>query len=125
MPSEREHHKSKKTGFSIILVPSEDVTEPKTYRFAPWQIVLLLATAIVVLVGSVLATLVYTRAGALLPITNPELENKYNRELVSLYEQVAQRKGQLIELGAYNVKLRDRKSTRLNSSHQLISYAVF
>src|SRR5574344_2303309 len=27
--------------------------------------------------------------------------------------------------GPYNVEISDRKSTRLNSSHQIISYAVF
>lgn len=105
MSSEREHHKSKKKVYSIVLVPGEDA-EPKTFRFAPWQMISLGALALVVLVGSVLAITVYTKLGALLPITNPELENKYNRELIALYNEVAYMKEQLLELGSYNVKLR-------------------
>ena len=105
MPSEREHHKSKKRVYSIVVVPGEDA-EPKTFRFTAWRAIGLGAFALAVLVGSVLAIMVYTKVGALLPITNPELENKYNRELVSLYNEVAHVKEQLLELGSYNVKLR-------------------
>jgi len=106
MPAEREHHKSKKRGFSIVLVPNEDGSEQKTYRFASWQIMTIFGAAVVALIGAVIAAVVYTRLGTLLPITHPELENRYNRELISLYQQVAQMKGQLLELGSYNVKLR-------------------
>src|SRR5687768_18116591 len=35
------------------------------------------------------------------------------------------RAGELLELGAVDVRHLDRKSTRLNSSHGYISYAVF
>lgn len=62
--------------------------------------------ALAVIIGAVLTVIVYTRVGALLPITNPELENRYNRELISLYNEVAHMKEQLLELGSYNVKLR-------------------
>ena len=103
--SERQHHKSKKKVYSIVLVPGEDA-EPRTIRFAPWQMISLVVLALVVLVGSVLAITVYTKLGALLPITNPELENKYSRELIALYNEVAHMKEQLLELGSYNVKLR-------------------
>ncbi len=101
-----EHHKSKKKSFSIVLVPSEDVAASRTFRLALWQIISILLACVTVIVGSVLGILVYTKVGVLLPITNPELENKYNRELVSLYQEVARMKEQLVEIGAYNVKLR-------------------
>jgi len=105
MPTEREHHKSKKKVYSIVVVAGEDA-EPRTFRVTFLQGIGLGFLAFSILVGSVLAVVVYTRVGTLLPIKNPELENRYNRELVALYNDVAHMKEQLLEIGSYNVKLR-------------------
>ncbi|MBI4429138.1 MAG: M23 family metallopeptidase [Ignavibacteriales bacterium] len=105
MPSEREHHKSKKKLYSIVVVPGEDA-EPKTFRFTRLRAFGVGLLVLAAFFGSVLALVVYTKLGALLPITNPELENRYNRELIALYNEVAHMKEQLLEIGSYNVKLR-------------------
>ena len=60
----------------------------------------------VILAGSLFALLVYTPVGALLPIKNPELENRYSKELIAINQRMANVMGQLVELRTYNIKLR-------------------
>ncbi|MBI3587252.1 MAG: M23 family metallopeptidase [Ignavibacteriales bacterium] len=107
MPADRQHHTSKKLRYNLLLVPSEDAGKSKTIRFAPWQVILLLGGLVALIVTAVLLVLVFTPIGAIVPIQNPELENKYGRELVSLNQRMTTLMEELIELREYNVKLRN------------------
>lgn len=106
MPADRQHHTSKKLRYDLLLVPSGDAGKSKTIRFAPWQVILLLGGSVVLIVATVLLVLIFTPVGAVVPIQNPELENKYGRELVSLNQRMTTMLEELIELREYNVKLR-------------------
>lgn len=106
MASENQHHSSKRNRFTIVLVPDEDAGKAKNFRFAPWQFILgLLAFAVA---GSVLVILIftYTPIGEFFPLSNPGLENKYGKELLSLNQRMANLMEQLVELRSYNIKLR-------------------
>lgn len=107
MPADRQHHTSKKLRYDLLLVPNGDASKSKSIRFAPWQAVLILSGLIVVMITVVLVVLIYTPVGTVVPIQNPELENKYGRELVSLNQRMATLMEELIELREYNVKLRN------------------
>ena len=101
-----QHHKSKKTRYDVLLVPRDDAGKAKSVRFAPWQVYLLVITSLFVVVAAVLALLMYTPVGTLVPIENPGLVNKYSKELVSLNQRMTSMMEQLLELREYNVKLR-------------------
>jgi murein DD-endopeptidase MepM/ murein hydrolase activator NlpD len=101
-----QHHKSKKIRYDLVFVPRDDAGNSKSLRFAPWQVYLLIAGSLVVVIGGVLALLVYTPIGTYIPIENPGLVNKYSKELVSLNQRMTTVMEQLIELRNYNVKLR-------------------
>ncbi|HXG38614.1 MAG TPA: M23 family metallopeptidase [Bacteroidota bacterium] len=106
MPEDRSHHITKRRQYDLLLVPSDDTGKAKGVRLAPWQIVSVLVGAVLLIVGAVLLVLIYTPLGPLVPIPNPELENRYNRELLALNERMSGVMQQLVELRAYNVKLR-------------------
>src|SRR5690625_5451693 len=61
-----------------------------------------------------------TNDGQVLRVTIPQLTEERRRDLV----KVAKSKGEDGKIAIRNIR-RDRKSTRLNSSHVAISYAVF
>ncbi|MGB2869056.1 MAG: M23 family metallopeptidase [Bacteroidota bacterium] len=105
MPAD-QHHTSKKNQYTIVLVPNEDASKSRNYRFAPWHVVTALLAIVVLVSASVLSLIVFTRVGTFLPISNPELENKYSKELISLNDRMAGLIEQMVELRAYNVKLR-------------------
>jgi len=106
MPEARSHHITKKRRYDVLLVPSDDTGQAKRVRLAPWQIGGVLLGSVILIVVAVLLALIYTPVGLLIPIPNPELENRYNRELLALNERMSGIMQQLVELRAYNVKLR-------------------
>jgi len=105
--AEREHHKTKRTHYTIVLVPNEDAAQSRNFRFVPWQLALIAALAVVCVIGLFVGALVYTPLGAWLSIPNPELENRYGREFVALNNRMADMMSQLLELRTYNAMLRN------------------
>jgi murein DD-endopeptidase MepM/ murein hydrolase activator NlpD len=101
-----QHHRSKKTRYDVLLVPRDDAGSAKSVRFAPWQVYLLVAGSLFLVVAAVIALLVYTPVGTLIPIENPGLVNRYSKELVALNQRMTSMMEQLLELREYNVKLR-------------------
>jgi murein DD-endopeptidase MepM/ murein hydrolase activator NlpD len=101
-----QHHRSKKTRYDVLLVPRDDAGTAKSVRFAPWQVYLLVAGSLVLVVAAVISLLVYTPVGTLIPIENPGLVNRYSKELVALNQRMTSMMEQLLELREYNVKLR-------------------
>jgi murein DD-endopeptidase MepM/ murein hydrolase activator NlpD len=105
MPTD-QHHRSKKVRYDLVLVPRDDAGQAKSVRFAPWQALTLVAGSLILIVIAVLALLAYTPIGALIPIENAELVNRYSKDLVSLNQRMTSLMEQLVELRGYNVKLR-------------------
>ncbi len=106
MAEERSHHISKKRRYDILLVPSDDSSEPKRFRLTPGQIGATLGGSIAFVIATVILLLMYTPLGPMVPIPNPELENRYNKELLSINQRMSDVMEQLVELRSYNVKLR-------------------
>jgi murein DD-endopeptidase MepM/ murein hydrolase activator NlpD len=116
LASENQHHSSKKNRFTIVLVPDEDAGKAKNFRFALWQFITGLITFTTVLVVFVILILTYTPVGEVLPISNPGLENKYSKELISLNQRMTNMMEQLVELRSYNIKLRQAMGENMTVS---------
>jgi murein DD-endopeptidase MepM/ murein hydrolase activator NlpD len=106
LPTELEHHGSKRNVYTVLLVPNEDAAHAMNFRFALWQVITGLSLVGLIFVSVILAVILYTPAGTMLPIKNPELELRYSKELVAINQRMANVMEQLVELRAYNVKLR-------------------
>jgi murein DD-endopeptidase MepM/ murein hydrolase activator NlpD len=106
LATESQHHSSKKNRFTIVLVPDEDASKAKNFRLAPWQLVTGLIAFAAVVIVFVLLILIYTPVGEVFPLSNPGLDNKYGKELISLNQRMASLMEQLVELRTYNIKLR-------------------
>jgi murein DD-endopeptidase MepM/ murein hydrolase activator NlpD len=106
LSADRQHHKSKKNRYTIMLMPDEDAGKAKNFRLTFWQLAVGLVVFIVSAVMIVVLALTYTPLGQVFPLSNRGLENKYNKELVSLNQRMMNLMEQLVELRSYNIKLR-------------------
>jgi murein DD-endopeptidase MepM/ murein hydrolase activator NlpD len=104
--ADRQHHKSKKNRYTIVLVPDEDASKAKNFRLAFWQLATGFVLFAILAVMIVVLTLTYTPLGQVFPLSNKGLENKYSKELVSLNQRMMSLMEQLVELRSYNIKLR-------------------
>jgi len=105
MPAD-QHHKSKKVRYDLLLVPRDDASRSRSVRFAPWQVYSLIGGSVLAIVAIVLVLLIFTPIGGLVPIENPELVNRYGKELISMNQRMTVLMEELVELREYNVKLR-------------------
>jgi murein DD-endopeptidase MepM/ murein hydrolase activator NlpD len=119
MADNREHHASKKNVLSILVVPNGETRRSRNYEVVPWHLMAGIFAAIAVVVSSVLLVLIYTPIGSLVPISNPFLENKYSKELVSLSQRMNGVMEQLVELRSYNIKLRRALGEDVSESDSL------
>jgi murein DD-endopeptidase MepM/ murein hydrolase activator NlpD len=103
---DRHHHTSKKNQYTIVFVPDEDASKAKNFKFSFWQLAIGLAVFSVSAVALIVLALTYTPLGQMFPLSNKGLENKYNKELVSLNQKMTGLMEQLVELRTYNFKLR-------------------
>ena len=106
MPAERLHHISKKRRFTFLIVPDDDAGKSRKFHLTPWQIGTWIGLFVTVVVAAVMLLLFYTPVGTLIPIPNPALERRYGQELLSLNQRMTSMAEQLVELRAYNIKLR-------------------
>ena len=67
MPSEPVRRRKEKKHYSVVLIPSGDSSHPKNFSFGRIGAVILLISSVVLIAGGVIAVLVYTPAGALVP----------------------------------------------------------
>ena len=107
MPAISPHHTSKKRGYTFLLVPNDDVAKPHDLRLSLLQVLGLGTGIVAAIIGFVFVLLLYTPVGTWVSIPNPALEIRYTQELVSLNQRLASVMEDLIELRAYNVKLRN------------------
>lgn len=123
MPEDHSHHKSKKREYDILLVPSDDAGKSKSLRLSPWQIGALLGGSVVLVSGMVLLLLIFTPLGPLVPIPNPALENRYNRELLSIKQRMSDLMEEMVRLRTYSVKLRQAlgEHVALNDSGTVVA----
>jgi murein DD-endopeptidase MepM/ murein hydrolase activator NlpD len=106
LAADRQHHKSKKNRYTIVLVPDEDASKAKNFQIAFWQFATGFVLFAVLAVMIVVLTLTYTPLGQVFPLSNKGLENRYSKELVSLNQRMMSLMEQLVELRSYNIKLR-------------------
>lgn len=110
--ADRNHHTSKRRHFTVVLVPNEEASESRSFRFKPWQVRLLVSTAIALVIALFMALLYWTPLAGWLNIPNPELENRYGKEIVALNDRMVTMMEQLLEMRSYNVQLRNALGDR-------------
>jgi len=106
LTADRQHHKSKKNRYTIVLVPNEDASKAKNFQLVFWQVATGFVLFAVLAVMFVVLALTYTPLGQVFPLSNKGLENRYNKELVTLNQRMMNLMEQLVELRSYNIKLR-------------------
>lgn len=110
--ADRNHHTSKRRHYTVVLVPNEEASESRSFRFKPWQVRALVTTAVALVIATFTALLFWTPLAGWLNVPNPELENRYGKEIVALNDRMVTMMEQLIEMRSYNLQLRNALGDR-------------
>ena len=106
MPAEGVHHRTKKKRYTIVVLPAGETGSPKRLTVGKLELAALIGGAIALVAALVLAILVYTPVGVYVPIPNPELENRYHKQVIGVQERLDGLAGEVVVLREYNDRLR-------------------
>ena len=106
MLSDNFHRRKEKTKYSIVFVPNGESAGTRTVSIGKTGIFFVLAGIVLLITVSVTAILVYTPVGIYLPVKNPEMERKYNKEIVGIQVRLNTLSEEMLVLREYNHRLR-------------------
>jgi murein DD-endopeptidase MepM/ murein hydrolase activator NlpD len=106
MPATQSHNKTKDKHFQIVIVPEGESGEKRTFHATPMLLGSAIFGIVVIIAAIVVLLLGYTPLGALVPISNAEMERRYGKELVTLQEQLTKLTEDFTVVRDYNLKLR-------------------
>jgi murein DD-endopeptidase MepM/ murein hydrolase activator NlpD len=106
MPQEGTRRRKNANHFDILVVPVGEGKGTLSFRASRWKLWLLGAAAITLVVALTLAVLMFTPVAMVVPIPNPELEQKYGRQIKETQEQLNALAQNVMTLSDYNAQLR-------------------
>ncbi len=106
MPSEREHHASKKNAYEIVVIPQGNTGSTSSFKASVLTIALVCVGIILVIASLTVASIIYTPVSSLLPMSEEQLQKRYGSELFEVQNRLKRISGEVIVLREYNNKLR-------------------
>ncbi len=106
MPPENVRVRKENRHFTFVVVPSGDAKQTRTFSVSKWKLVVSAFALFFVISAAVFALLAYTPVRYLLPVSNPELERKYGKQILEIREQLSHITQEMTVLRGYNLKLR-------------------
>lgn len=106
MSPENVHDRKEKSRFTFVVVPSGESKQTRTFSISKWGLVLSGIALFIVTVFTIFALIVYTPVRSLLPVSNPELEKRYGRQIFQIQEEVTHLVEEMNVLRSYNLRLR-------------------
>lgn len=116
MPAGNVHHKKEHKSYSLVLLPRGETGKTRTFTLSPVSIGLAMLAVVVTVSASVLALLIYTPVGGYVPISNPELENRYGKQIVALQQRVNALAEEMLTIREYNLTLRKALGEELSAT---------
>lgn len=107
MSTDSIHHRKEKEKYTILLVPSSKSKNQKSFVVGKLGLFLIGISIIGIISSAVVGVVVYTPLGSYLPISSPELENKYGKQLVSIQQKLNTLLEEIVVLRQYNQQLRN------------------
>jgi len=115
----RDHHATKSNRLTVVVAQEEHAAHARSYTAARWVWLTGALLAAVVIGSVVYALFAFTPLAEYVPLPNPALENKYNRELVALNRQVLSLMEEMVRIRSYNFRLRNALGEHLSPAESL------
>ncbi len=116
----KEARKRKKEKLTIVIVPGNKSENARNFTIGKFSLLLISISAIGLIAVFVVGLLVYTPLGHFLPITDPEIENKYGKQIIQVQEKLNTLINEIVVLRQYNLKLRRALGEKISDSDSIL-----
>lgn len=123
MPTERDHHITKEKSFWIVLIPRGETGATHSYKASVLTIVLVCLSAVVLIAGLTVATIIYTPAGLLIPLSDEQLQKRYGSTLSDVQQRLNRVSSEVLVLREYNNKLRNALGQQVIPADSVIEFS--
>ncbi|MBM2845366.1 MAG: peptidase [Bacteroidetes bacterium] len=106
MPSRETRRRSRPGMYEIVIVPVGEVGKTRRFRYSALRLWLVGGGVFLLIFVFVLVLLMYTPVAMYIPIRNPELEQKYGRQIAETQDRVNSLAEDVLILRDYNTQLR-------------------
>jgi murein DD-endopeptidase MepM/ murein hydrolase activator NlpD len=121
MSPENGRERKKNARYTFVVLPEGDSDKTRTFSASVPGLVGTLFASFLVIVLLILAAVVYTPIGSLLPIANPELEQQYAEQISAIQSQIGALLDQVNVLRGYNVRLRKAMGEELHGEDSVLA----
>ena len=119
MTQENPHERKEKRRLTVVVIPGVETAKTRTISVSRIGLVLSLITAFFVIVAFAIALVAYTPARALLPVSSPEIERRYGKQIAEVQRQVGVVIQEMERLRAYNLRLRKALGDPISAGESL------
>ncbi len=116
----KDAHKRKKENLTIVIVPGNKSENAKNFSIGKFSLTLISISAVGLIAVLVIGLLVYTPLGHFLPITDPEIVNKYDKQIIQVQEKLNTLINEIVILRQYNLKLRRALGEKISDSDSIL-----
>ena len=106
MSPENLHERKEKRRLTVVVIPGVETAKTRTISVSRIGLALSLIAAFFVIVTLAIAVVAFTPARALLPVSSPEVERRYGKQIAEVQRQVGIVLLEMDRLRAYNLRLR-------------------
>lgn len=117
----KETSKRKKEKLTIVIVPGNKSENAKNFTVGKFSLLLISISAFGLIAVFVVGLMVYTPLGHFLPITDPELDNKFNKQIIQVQEKLNTVLNEIVVLRQYNLKLRRALGEKISDSDSILA----
>lgn len=121
MSPENGRERKKRARYTFVVLPDGESQRTRTFSASVPGLVGTILASFLVIVLLILAAIVYTPIGSLLPIANPALEQQYAKQISEIQTQIGTLLDQVNVLRAYNVRLRKAMGEELHGEDSVLA----
>jgi murein DD-endopeptidase MepM/ murein hydrolase activator NlpD len=116
MSIDSDHRRKEKKKYTILLVPSSKTESQKSFIVGKLSLFFIAVSIIGLMLVFVFVILVYTPISNYLPRANPELENRYGKQIVIIQQKLNGLMEEIVVLKKYNQQLRRALGENVSNS---------
>ncbi len=119
MPSTR-HSKKDKNKSTVLFVPGNKSKRTKSFEVGKIGLSLLIISFVGIIFLTSIVLVIYTPLNTYLPISNPELENRYGKQIIDIQKKLNELLKEIIGLRQYNLQLRKALGEKISEKDSLL-----
>ena len=116
MSAENVQERKGNPRYTVVLVPEGENKSPRTISFTRLGFLGTVFGTFFLIVGLIVAALIYTPLGARLSIARSDLEQRYGKQIVGIQNQLQSLVNEMTVLRAYNLRLRTALGEKVHDS---------